>query len=369
MERKAAIGEEPVLTKPQPWLRMKFILTGMTIAVFSLHVHGADQVVGISFSHHDWELACDNTRTCRAAGYHGEEDDAPAVSVLLTRKAGPRQPVTGKLMIGNYGDEESLSKLPPVFKLSMQVNGRNLGQVTMNKDTLVADLSPEQVAALLAVLSQKSKVEWTAGSNRWRLSDKGATAVLLKMDEFQGRIGTTGALVKKGSRSEDLVLPPLSAPVVIVPPIPKPQPKDNQWVTEKSKVLRDALLTTNADDCTLTPEAELSITRLTDTKLLVSTQCWNAAYNSGDGYWVVNQTPPFHPTLVTTSGTHFSDGSIVASHKGRGLGDCWSSQAWTWNGKEFVHTESSTSGMCKLLAPGGAWSLPTLVTDVRHSSH
>lgn len=335
----------------------------------SLCVYGSDQAIGISFSHHDWEIACDNTRTCRAAGYHGEEDDAPAVSVLLTRKAGPRQPVTGKLMIGNYGDEESLSKLPPVFKLSMQVNGRNLGQVTVNKDTLVADLSSEQVAALLAVLSQKSKVEWTAGSNRWRLSDKGATAVLLKMDEFQGRIGTTGALVKKGSRSEDLVLPPLSAPVVIVPPIPKPQPKDNQWVTEKSKVLRDALLTTNADDCTLTPEAELSITRLTDTKLLVSTQCWNAAYNSGDGYWVVNQTPPFHPTLVTTSGTHFSDGSIVASHKGRGLGDCWSSQAWTWNGKEFVHTESSTSGMCKLLAPGGAWSLPTLVTDVRHSSH
>lgn len=352
----------------QLWLRMKSILTGIAIALMSLHVNGADQLVGISFSHHDWELACDNTRTCRAAGYQSEEDGAPPVSVLLTRKAGPRQPVTGKLMIGNYGEEDKLNKLPPIFKLSMQINGRNLGQVTMHKDTLVADLSSEQIAALLAVLSQKSNIEWTAGDSRWRLSDKGATAVLLKMDEFQGRIGTAGALIKKGPRSDDSVLPLLPAPVVIVPPLPKAQSNDNQWVTEKSKVLRDALLTIITDDCSLTPEAELSITRLTDTKLLVSTQCWNAAYNSGDGYWVVNQAPPFQPVLITTSGSHFSDGSIVASHKGRGLGDCWSSQAWTWNGKEFVHTESSTTGMCKLVAPGGAWSLPTLVTDVRHSA-
>lgn len=346
------------------------LFSGIAITWMSLCVHGADQVIGISFSHHDWELACDNTRTCRAAGYHGEEDDAPAVSVLLTRKAGPRQPVTGKLMIGNYGDEESLSKLPSLFKLSMQVNGRNLGQLTMSKDTLVADLSSEQVATLLAVVSQKSKVEWAAGGNRWRLSDKGATAVLLKMDEFQGRIGTTGALVKKGSRREDSVLPPLPAPVVIVPTLPKPRPTDDQWVTDKSKILRDALRSTiKDDDCSgLTSEEELSITRLTDTKLLVSIQCWSAAYNSGDGYWVVNQASPFKPILITTSGSDFSDGSIVASHKGRGLGDCWSSQAWTWNGKEFVHTESSTTGMCKLLAPGGAWSLPTLVTDVRHSA-
>ena len=28
---------------------------------------------GVSFSHKDWELACDNTLTCRAAGYSAEE--------------------------------------------------------------------------------------------------------------------------------------------------------------------------------------------------------------------------------------------------------------------------------------------------------
>lgn len=77
------------------------LFSGIALTWMSLYVHGADQLVGMSFSHHDWEIACDNTRTCRAAGYHSEEEDAPAVSVLLTRKAGPHQPVTGKLMIGN----------------------------------------------------------------------------------------------------------------------------------------------------------------------------------------------------------------------------------------------------------------------------
>ena len=52
--------------------------------------------VGLSFSHNDWEMACDNTRTCRAAGYQGDDDEL-AVSVLLTRKAGPRQPVSGEV--------------------------------------------------------------------------------------------------------------------------------------------------------------------------------------------------------------------------------------------------------------------------------
>nr|WP_249420927.1 DUF1176 domain-containing protein [Escherichia marmotae] len=44
----------------------------------------ANPLNGFSFAHKDWEVACDNTGTCRAAGYSDH-----AVSVLLTRAAGP----------------------------------------------------------------------------------------------------------------------------------------------------------------------------------------------------------------------------------------------------------------------------------------
>jgi hypothetical protein len=332
---------------------------------------------GLSFSHNDWELVCDNTRTCRAAGYSSDGEEL-SVSVLLTRKAGPNQPVTAELMIGQYGENEALNKLPAVFELTMQINQLSLGRLAINKDTLVAQLPEKQAEALLAALTRNSKIEWVAGENSWHLSDKGAAAVLLKMDEYQGRVGTQGALFKRGSLSEDGVLPPLPIPVVIAPPLAESQSKDNRLATNESKALREALRATIKDDdyCPDLLETEtggngkaaLSITRLTETKLLVSTQCWRGAYNIGYGYWVMDDTSAYHPVLITTAGSDFSEGSISASQKGRGLGDCWSSEAWTWDGKQFVYTESSSTGMCRLLAPGGAWSLPKVMTEIRHSS-
>jgi hypothetical protein len=124
------------------------------------------------------------------------------------------------------------------------------------------------------------------------------------------------------------------------------------------------------DECfdLLDPEAApapLEVVRLDAKKLLVSHRCWLAAYNAGSGYWVIDDAPPWNPVAVTTMGSDFVAGTITASHKGRGLGDCWSIDAWSWDGRRFVPTASETSGLCKGVAPGGAWSLPTLVTDVR----
>ncbi|WP_425493064.1 DUF1176 domain-containing protein [Novilysobacter antarcticus] len=47
---------------------------------------------GIEFSHDDWTLACDNTRTCRAAGYQSEQGGAPMsvlrIAPLVATRAG-----------------------------------------------------------------------------------------------------------------------------------------------------------------------------------------------------------------------------------------------------------------------------------------
>jgi len=352
---------------------IKSLFAALALALLSLSAQGADRRSGLSFWHDDWELVCDNTGTCRAAGYQSDDDEA-AVAVLLTRKAGPRQSVSVELMIGDYSDEDALNDLPPEFTVSMQINAQALGQLSIHKDTLTAKLSPTQSGALLAALPRTSIIEWRAGKHRWRLSDKGAAAVLLKMDDFQGRLGTPGALIKKGTLSEDHVSPPLPLPVVIAGPLSKPRPGDDALAGKIANTLRKSLrATVKEDDCPdllkgESGKGELFITRLTGTKLLVSTQCWTAAYNTGDGYWVVDDAPPYHGVLVTVSGSDYSEGSISSSQKGRGLADCIGSDTWTWDGKQFVHTEASTTGMCKLIAPGGAWSLPTLVTDVRHSA-
>jgi hypothetical protein len=197
--------------------------------------------------------------------------------------------------------------------------------------------------------------------------------VLLKMDDFQGRIGTPGALLRKGTRGESTVPASAPMPVVRAAPLVPARAGDAAMVNE-SEGLGAALIASLADteDCFdfADPEGDptpLEVVRLDADSLLVSTRCWMAAYNAGSGYWVIDDAPPWNPVLVTTMGTDFSDGVIDAAHKGRGIGDCWSSDEWTWDGTRFVHTLESTTGQCKLVALGGAWSLPTRVADVRRA--
>ena len=42
----------------------------------------------VDFTYQDWQVVCDNTRTCRLAGYQAEDSSDFPVSVLLVRHAG-----------------------------------------------------------------------------------------------------------------------------------------------------------------------------------------------------------------------------------------------------------------------------------------
>ena len=96
---------------------------------------------------------------------------------------------------------------------------------------------------------------------------------------------------------------------------------------------------------------------------LASHLCWRGAYNEGAGYWLISHDKPSQTQLITTSGSDYSNGEIYAAHKDRGIGDCWNTQEWVWNGKTFVMTVDSSTGMCRGFA-GGAWGLPTYVSEV-----
>ena len=336
---------------------------------------GAPDLPKLQFSHGDWEIACDNTRTCRAAGYYigrGEDDGEPeplAVSVLLTRKAGPNAPVQGEVQFGTYLDDDTAKSLPRTLAPTMAIDGKALGKLTVPENDWTVELTPGQTQALLAALRRVSKIEFIHGPHAWRLSGAGAAAVLLKMDEFQGRIGTPGALMRKGAKPEGSVLPALAAPVVLVPALddkPVDLPKDRLAALRKALQV-DEETCTETTDIDGTPGA-ITVSRLSGGKLLASMPCWRAAYNEGHAYWVVNAGPPYAPQLVTTSGSDYAGGTIGGSHKGRGLGDCWSFEEWTWDGRRFVQTSEGDTGDCRMVAPGGAWSLPTLVTTVRKAS-
>lgn len=321
----------------------------------------------ISFDHIDWQLACDNTRTCRAAGYHPEDDDTPNATILLTRAAGPNQAVTVQLQLA---DDENH---PAPAQLTTQVDGRAVGTVRIDPKTNIGNLSKAQVKALLPALLRDSRIAWTGKGTTWTISTAGANAVLLKMDEFQGRLDTPGALVRKGTKPESSALPPLAPPTIEAGPVSHDQ-KPVTLTAGQTRDLMSALRHTVKDgSCELVdtksdaPEA-LVVRRLTKDKLLASHACWIAAYNAGDGYWVVDATPPYSAVLVTTSATDYADGVIRSTQKGRGIGDCIGSASWTWDGQSFAQTSAATTGLCRGISAGGAWNLPTLVTRV-HKAH
>lgn len=329
----------------------------------------AQNDTGIYFSHQDWEIACDNTRTCRAAGYQGDNNEL-SVSVLLTRMAGADEPAKGRLQIGDAGDGETQNTSSASFKAELKVNNKNYGKVQLSDNQ--GDLSADQVTALVNALGRASNIEFVVENKVWHLSDKGAAAVLLKMDEFQGRIRTIGALIKKGHNNEAKVLKSLPKPVIHVPKIAE-QPKSKKQLSENDFKVWLPLLkkTSTEDDCELLFQSNnennaIQLIPLSGGNALLSTLCWRAAYNEGYGYWLINRAKPKPAVLVTNLGSDYDNGVIFSSQKGRGIGDCFSHDSWAWNGKAFIHAESSTTGMCKAVAAGGAWDLPTLSTDVRH---
>jgi hypothetical protein len=319
----------------------------------------AGQPAGIHFSHHDWEVACDNTRTCRAAGYQADDAATPAVSVLLERQAGSGRAVAATLQLGSYDEG---APAPRDDTVAMKIDGRPLGDVAIGRKEMRGTLTAAQAQALVAAVAGSGRVEWTDGSHRWALSGKGASAVLLKMDEFQGRVDTPGALLRKGGKAEDGVAAPLPAPEIS--PAAAGSTELNLPAAARTALLRELRGTIGADDCNAFAPDQLAVLRLATDKLLVYLPCWTGAYNEGTAYWVTGTTAPFKPVLVTTGGSDYAAGTISSSQKGRGLGDCWAHQEWVWDGRRFALTEAATTGMCRLVAAGGAWRLPTYVAKV-----
>lgn len=332
----------------------------LTLAVLS--APALAEKSGVSFSHKDWEVVCDNTLTCRAAGYSPNEGTGG--SVLLTRQAGAGTAVSGELMLAEVTDSDVYHD-----KLALWINDQPAGEVKPGKESW--PLSDKQVRDIINAVKGSGKIEFKGGSDPFVLSGDGAYAVLLKVDDVQGRIGTPGALTKKGDKPESSVRAAVPAPVINQV---KPEKAQERALTAPElAVLKAKLLATLKEDdwCDrIQPEegeeAEtISLTPLDNAHSLISALCWRAAYNEGYGYWVVDSKLEGNPALITVSGSEYGEGEIFMSQKGRGLGDCWGMANWVWDGTTFRKSREATTGMCRYLRLGGTWDLPTWVTDVK----
>lgn len=324
------------------------------------------------FEYKDWQVACDNIHTCRIAGYQAENSDSQPVSVLLTRRAGKNASVDGKVKLGGSkeGAAKALMQLGNRHRISLIIDGKDIGEAkpfsTTSSD---ADLTSTQVNALLDALTKTSKIEFVVRSTRWELSGQGASAVMAKADEIQARSGTPNALITKGSEADSQSLTPQAAPqlrfIMPNPAAASTSPAFRMNASTLASILKNSVADVDRDCPEIFDDSGWRVSRLNSKQLLVQHKCWIGAYNVGQGIWVINDHKPFSPTLVTTSATNYDNGKISSVQKGRGIGDCLSKTDWIWTGDSFKKSYESTTGLCRMIETGGAWELPTYVTDVK----
>ena len=339
-------------------MKKVLLLTLLPVAAMATSIKG----IG---NYQDWDLVCDNTGTCRMAGYQDESSDP--VSILFTRAAGENAAVEGKFTILPFGEADRDVQVGQ--DIEIWLNGKSLGTVKHISDDAPDKLTEEQTKALLSGLKKESEIRLTYGKTTLKVSDKGAAAAMLKMDEFQQRLNTPSALIRQGQEKHAVLAPKVE------PKIDAVSVKNRKTIELKlgekqyDNVL--ALLRKAHDGCVDEDleSQDITIYPLTHNKVLAEALCFKGAYQSTNYYAVLDDKLSNVEQVLAEqyneAGYDEKQGYafVRGSYKGRALGDCWAGQDAVWNGKIFIRTSHWTTGSCKGL-PGGTWQLPTFVSDI-----
>ena len=339
-------------------MKKVLLLTLLPVAAMATSIKG----IG---NYQDWDLVCDNTGTCRMAGYQDESSDP--VSILFTRAAGENAAVEGKLTIVPFGEADRDVQVGQ--DIEIWLNGKSLGTVKHISDDAPDKLTEEQTKALLSGLKKESEIRLTYGKTTLKVSDKGAAAAMLKMDEFQQRLNTPSALIRQG-QEKHAVLAPQAAPKIEAVSV------NNRKTTELKLGEKQydnvlALLRKAHDGCVDEDleSQDITIYPLTHNKVLAEALCFKGAYQSTNYYAVLDdklsKVEQVLAEQYNEAGYDEKQGYafVRGSYKGRALGDCWAGQDAVWNGKIFIRTSHWMTGACKGL-PGGTWQLPIFVSNI-----
>ena len=324
----------------------------------------ATSIKGIGENYQDWDLICDNTGTCRMAGYQDESSDP--VSILFARAAGENATVEGKLTILPFGEADRDVQVGQ--DIEIWLNGKSLGKVKHISDDEPDKLTEEQTKALLNGLKKESEIRLTYGKTTLKVSDKGAAAAMLKMDEFQQRLNTPSALIRPGQEKHAVLAPKVEPKIDAVSVKNRKTIELKHGEKQFNHVLALLRKANSCDDEDITSQ-DITLYPLTQNKVLAEALCVRGAYQGTNYYAVLdNKLSKVEQVLAEQYNRAEYDEKqgyafVRGTYKGRGIGDCWSSQDAVWNGKIFIRTSEWTTGSCKGF-PGGAWQLPTFVSDI-----
>ena len=294
----------------------------------------------------DWTATCDNTNHCVAFGPGANQTGF----ALVTLDPGPEaRPV---VHMGGWGLEDGDGDV------YAEIDGRRYAGVNTKMDEegdVIAFKTPS--AQLLQDLGNGSSVAVRRGDKQIRVSLGGAAAAFLWIDERQGRLGTTTALIRRGDRPASSVPAAPAAPrVAVAAAVPQ-----NGLVQDD---LSPALLAHPKVKACLAEtrkgerfEPDVAVSRLAQDRLLWSVPCGEGAYNFIQVYFITpaDGTAPRLVSFPTANGSEQElvnsryepkSRTLFAFGRGRGLGDCGRIGTWAWTGEGFSLLDEKTMPSC-----------------------
>lgn len=292
----------------------------------------------------DWTVGCDNARACQANALvpYAEERDRYLLLVIRRdagRIASPTLSISPDAPIAAGGTLVVDSK--PVARLS------GPGPLPFN-------------TALASALGQGQRVTLTDARGRVVASAslKGLAATFLHMDEQQRRLGTVGALIRRGPRPDATVPPAPPLPRIVQPPVGARPPRAITPAAAARLIGPDAASCEDAPG----PVAPKAVRLDARTSLaLVPHPCGNGAYNYFTSVYLLDErgrvrlatfdVPVGMSETVRNQLTNDdwdpATRRLGDNPKARGLGDCGGEASFAWDGTRFRLTHQAVMGECR----------------------
>ncbi|MBJ6122605.1 DUF1176 domain-containing protein [Sphingomonas mollis] len=293
----------------------------------------------------DWAVGCDNTRLCTLVSLGPDGGEFPPVTMAVMRQPGPDGAM--EIAFAPLGDG------PAVKPVALAIDGRQVALPTLT--------GADAARAVTAMASGKELAVIEAGDHpRARLSLKGASAALRWIDDQQGRVGTTTALVAKGNKPASTV--PARQPAPVIEAVMAGGTAANPGKQQLAAMRRRAQCEPSRIDSgdLFRPETHA----LGGGATLVLLPCSLGAYNLSAAMFVLrgdkvepaltdapsgfSETPAGPDSAVSSVvNGEWKDGELRSFAKGRGLGDCGVAQTFVWDGTRLRLSEQSEMGECR----------------------
>ncbi len=309
----------------------------------------------------DWTAICDNGLRCVAYG----KGDGAVGWVRVEYPAGPQAtPLVHVAAMNDLGGQQR-----PV---TAALDGRAWPS-TVEEDGYSARIS-DGLAAARALAQGRSLALSIDGEEPTTVSLNGAAAALLWIDEKQGRLNTTTALVRIGERPASAVRAAPSLPLVAAAPAvdqgPFSQPADPEAEPRYFPLPAGLSALPAVAQCRRNLEFNPSLldyvqaARLAGDKELWLVPCDAGAYNLITLQFLTDAGGA-NPVQLRLKGTEGGGDDEQASDleltnadydaatrtlsqfaKARGIGDCGVEHRWTWTGRDFVLAGERVMGDC-----------------------